>query len=109
MRMGAAMAKGVLDRLNSAAKKRLKELRIAAERAADGLLQKSYVGTAEQTLRGAEAVTKILHEEGRDIAKAQKSVAREPAARRSTAGKPKRKSSKGRKASTRKATKPKAR
>jgi len=68
------MAKSVLDRLNAAAKKRLKDLQAAAEQAAGGILEMSYRDTAEYALRGAAAVTNLMHEETRDIDKASKSV-----------------------------------
>lgn len=68
------MAKGVLDRLNAAAKKRLKRLQAAAGQAAGGILEISYRDTAEQTLRGAAAVTSLMHDEMRDIENANKSA-----------------------------------
>ena len=70
------MAKGVLDRFNATARKRLKRLRAAAEQAADGILEMSYRDTAEQSLRGAAAVTTLMHDEMRDIETASKSANR---------------------------------
>ena len=69
------MTKGVMNRLGLAASRRVKRLQASAEKAADELLQKSYQGTAEQTLRGAETVSKILREEDEDIAKAKSAMA----------------------------------
>jgi len=69
------MAKGVLDRINTAAKKRLKRLQAAAAEAADSLLVSRYRDTAEATLRGASAVTQLMHEENPDLDTANRLVA----------------------------------
>ena len=74
-RLRGKMTKGVMNRLGLAASLRVKRLQVSAEKAADELLQKSYQGTAEQTLRGAETVSKILREEDEDIAKAKSAMA----------------------------------
>ena len=100
------MAKNVLHRLKLAASKRLKHMQATAEKAADELLEKSYVGTAEQTLRGAAAVSKILHEKDGNIAKAKGPVVRKPVAKKPSKRKPKSKVSKR---SARKAVKRKTR
>ena len=76
------MTKGVMNRLGLAASRRVKRLQASAEKAADELLQKSYQGTAEQTLRGAETVSKILREEDEDIAKAKSAMAGKAAAKK---------------------------
>jgi hypothetical protein len=73
-RLRGKMTKGVMNRLGLAASRRVKRLQVSAEKAADELLQKSYQGTAEQTLRGAETVSKILREEDEDIAKAKSAM-----------------------------------
>ena len=70
------MKKGVLDGLGRTASKRVKRLQAAAARAADEILEKTYAGTAEQTLRGAATMTKILHEKDGTIAKAKKPSAK---------------------------------
>jgi len=79
------MTKGVMNRLGLAASLRVKRLQVSAEKAADELLQKSYQGTAEQTLRGAETVSKILREEAEDIAKAKSAMAGKAAAKKASA------------------------
>ena len=71
------MKKSVLGGLGRTASKRVKRLSAAAAQTAEELLQKSYVGTAEQTLRGAETVTTMLHEPDGDIAKAKSLIADE--------------------------------
>jgi len=76
------MTKGVMNRLGLAASRRVRRLQASAEKAADELLQKSYQGTAEQTLRGAETVSKILREEAEDIAKAKSAMAGKAAAKK---------------------------
>ncbi len=85
------MAKDIMRRLRVAAGKRAKKLQAAAEKAADDLLSQSYAGTAEQALRGAEAVTDVTHKNKTDIAKAKRSIARSRAAKK-TATKPQRRS-----------------
>lgn len=69
------MKKGVLSGLGRAASKRVKNLQATVSQTADEFLEKTYVGTAEQTLHGAATVTAILHEKGGDIAKAKSSIA----------------------------------
>lgn len=88
------MTKGVLSGLRLAASKRAKRLQAAAEKTADELLEKSYVGTAEQTLRGAATMTKILHEEDGDIAKAKSMIAGKPSVKKVVKKKTKRNISK---------------
>ena len=63
------MAKGVLHRINLAAGKRLKHLQAVAGKTAEELLERRYAETAEQTLRGAEAVSTILKEKN-EVARA---------------------------------------
>jgi hypothetical protein len=78
------MAKNIMRRLRLAAGKRAKHLQAAAEKAADGFLSQTYAGTAEQALRGAEAVTDITHQNEKEVAKAKRSIARSPAAKKTT-------------------------
>jgi hypothetical protein len=70
------MAKGVLNKLNATARKRLQRFRAAAEQAAGGILEMSYRDTAEQSLRGAAAVTTLMHDEMQDIETASQSANR---------------------------------
>jgi hypothetical protein len=72
----------------------MKRFSAAVAQTADELLEKSYVGTAEQTLRGAETMTKVLHEEDPDIAKAKRTIANKPGARKTTKKRPERNISK---------------
>ena len=88
------MAKNVLHRLKLAASKRLKHMQTAAAKAAEEALEKRYVRTAEQTLRGAASVAKILRENDADIAKAKGPVVRKPVAKKPPKRKPKSKVSK---------------
>jgi enhancing lycopene biosynthesis protein 2 len=83
------MKKVVLSELGRTASKRVKRLQAAIAQTADELLEKTYVGTAEQTLRGAAAMKTILHEQDGDIAKAKSAIAKKP-----TKKKPKRNLSK---------------
>ena len=76
------MAKSVLGRFNAAAKKRLKRFRAAAEQAAGGILEISYRDTAEQSLRGAAAVTTLMHDEMRDIESANEAAGRKTKTKR---------------------------
>ena len=100
------MAKDAVHRFKLAASKRLKHMQAAAEKAAEGLLEKRYVRTAEQTLRGAAAVAKISHENDVNSAKAKGPVARKPVAQKPSKRKPK---SKVTKRSARKAVRRKPR
>ena len=70
------MKTGVLSGLRRTARKRMKRLRAKAAQTADELLEKSYAGTAEQTLRGAATMTNILHEKDATIAKAKRMIAK---------------------------------
>ena len=70
------MKKGLLGALSRTASKRVKRLQAAAAQTADEFLERTYVGTAEQTLRGAATMTAILHEKDRDIAKTQSTIAK---------------------------------
>ncbi|HKY87758.1 MAG TPA: hypothetical protein VJL90_13425 [Pseudorhodoplanes sp.] len=76
------MKKGVLSGLRRTAGKGMKRLQAKAAQTADELLEKSYAGTAEQTLRGAETMTNILHEKDGTIAKAKRTIAKTKKKRR---------------------------
>jgi hypothetical protein len=78
------MAKDIMRRLRVAAGKRAKNLQAVAEKAADGLLSQTYAGTAQQALRGAEAVTEVTHKNEKAVAKAKRSLARSRAAKKTT-------------------------
>ena len=80
--VGVGMKKGVLGGLRRTASKRMKRLQAKAAQAADELLEKSYAGTAEQTLRGAATMTKMLHEKDGTIAKAKSTIAKKPSAKK---------------------------
>lgn len=116
--LGAEMAKSVLRRFNAAAKKRLKRFQAAAEQAAGGILEMRYRDTAEQSLRGAAAVTTLMHDEMRDIESANETASRKTKTKRKRKAvkkrpaknvKPAAKRKKPAKASARKAPKRKAR
>ena len=81
------MKKGVLGGLRRTASKRMKRLQAKAAQTADELLEKSYAGTAEQTLRGAATMTKILHEKDGTIAKAKRTIASKRSTKKASAKK----------------------
>jgi len=81
------MKKGVLRGLGRTASKRMKRLQAAAAQTADEFLEKTYAGTAGQTLRGAATMTKILHEKDGTIAKAKRTITNKPGTKKATAKK----------------------
>jgi hypothetical protein len=81
------MKKGVLSGLRRTAGKGMKRLQAKAAQTADELLEKSYAGTAEQTLRGAATMTNILHEKDGTIAMAKSTIAKKPSAKKPSAKK----------------------
>jgi hypothetical protein len=88
------MKTGVLSGLRRTASKRMKRLQAKAAQTADELLEKSYAGTAEQTLRGAATMTNILHEKDATIAKAKRTIAIEQSTKKPSAKKKSKKKSK---------------